>query len=144
MTTTAEIRERHNFDFTEFEETSDAPAASLLIDAYWLAHVDRGILLDRLEASDGKTEMQFKNNLVLIRKLESLELARSILDEGHAELLSLCEQQKQTIAAVSELPDRWRGEELASRTATPDDPQAMDGDDCADELQAQIKWQCDG
>ena len=78
--TTAEIQERHDMHLSE---------------SY--AHKDRGILLDRLETADGKTEMQFKNNLILIRKLESLELARSILDEGHAELLSLCEQQKQTI-----------------------------------------------
>ncbi len=60
----------------------------------------------------------------------------------HGNWASQSEKDRATLlpilAEVGELPEKWESEELEARTDTPDDPYAMDGDDCAIELRATL------
>jgi uncharacterized coiled-coil DUF342 family protein len=73
-----------------------------------------------------------------VRELEA-EVAR-LKDELIGELYAgnlfkaSAEAAEAKVARVLELPEKWRAEELSARTACPDDPSCMDGDDCANWL----------
>jgi len=125
MTTTAEIRERH-----DKQSIPTWGNESVLLD-WSRIHKDRGILLDRLkmyedfDTTPDDADWQPPHPIFL-------------LAEERDEFMKRARNAEQTIAAISELPDKWRKKITAFNNGKRCLDNFITADRCADELQATI------
>jgi hypothetical protein len=83
--------------------------------------------------SESRTEMLIRI-AELEKDVESYRDQRNEWSRRHEIQSKRAETAEAALARVRELPEKWRAEELSARTACPDDPSCMDGDDCANWL----------